>query len=386
MEQKRKNSHATLSSTRSKPNYSQKLRVNLSKPVIVGYMSVDGDRQYSSDLSQLKFLNAIPSEPVSLDLNHNIESAIKRTTDDNDEKITLLLRFLLDQHGYLKQHITKPTFISYRRTFISIMCQAYGTNEPIRIAATVSNGSIYLCSLETETDITRRQSRSKQEEKFCAWGYKFEQYLLSDYPDIPPNIDKPVVENEEFSIFYSATLNNKQLLYGAQIDGLLATNSSVAQPPQNANIDINLDYLRRNSFLELKTNRLIQNHKQERNFKRYKLLRCWCQCYLADLKGLLVGYRTDDGIIQYLQWFDTPEIVSYCKDAWNPQRAVDYLDYILTYIQNIFQEQKHLNLTTLQFELCSDGRILISNLESDKILPNWYTERIKNNTYFGSLL
>lgn len=49
------------------------------------------------------------------------------------------------------------------------------------------------------------------------------------------------------------------------------------------------------------------------NYRKYKLLRCWCQCYLAGLKGLLVGFRDDNGIVRRLQCFDTDDIVAYCK-------------------------------------------------------------------------
>lgn len=155
-------------------------RPYLSKPYIVGYMSVDHVREYHSDLSQLKFLNSIPRGTISLDLNHNIDKAVKRTTDDNDEKINLLLKFLLDQNKQLSDvwPDVEWVFITYRRTLISVMCSAYGA-EPIRIVATLFDGAIYLCSLETPQQEQKRRSRNNQEAKFCAWGYKFEQYLLS---------------------------------------------------------------------------------------------------------------------------------------------------------------------------------------------------------------
>lgn len=162
-------------------SYEFSQRPHLIKPYIVGYMSVDHARDYHSDLSQLKFLNSIPRGSISFDLNHNIDKAVKRTTDDNDEKINLLLKFLLDQNKRLSM-VTPDVdwmFITYRRTLISIMCCVIGGAEPVRISGTLFEGAIYLCSLETPQQVQRRMSRSRQEDKFCAWGYKFEQYLLS---------------------------------------------------------------------------------------------------------------------------------------------------------------------------------------------------------------
>lgn len=153
----------------------QNLSLCISYPEIVGFMSVDVAREYHGDLSQLKFLNTVPKGKVYFDLNHKMNEAVKRTTDDNNEKINLLLKFVLDRSKYLK---CKNEFITYRRTLISIMCNAFNADH-ISVMACQYNGCIYLCSLETPQEKQRRQNRNKQEEKFCAWGYKFEQYLLS---------------------------------------------------------------------------------------------------------------------------------------------------------------------------------------------------------------
>lgn len=97
--------------------------------------------------------------------------------------------------------------------------------------------------------------------------YYLANNFASDLPTLQPNIQKPVIENEEFSLFYRATLGRHELLYGAQIDGLLATDRIKPVPETSTNVDKNLEYLRNNSFLELKTNRLIHHRRQEENFK-----------------------------------------------------------------------------------------------------------------------
>nr|XP_026484872.1 decapping nuclease DXO homolog [Vanessa tameamea] len=274
------------SSSRKRVHYNSDFRQNnhnnLSKPLIIGYMSVDVNRQYIPNLSQLKYLNSISNGQTYLDLNHNIDVAVKRTTDENDEKIDLLLKFISHYREYINTTYKILDFITYRRTLISVICSAFGVSESLTIRACLFRGTIYLCSVENADELLRRKSLTKDEEKYCAWGYKFEQYILSDQPNLTPNIEKPVIENEEFSLFYFTTLGNLKLLYGAQIDALLAKESTTENPKSN-DFETNLNYLRSNKFAELKTNKEIQNIRQERNFKRYKLLRCWCQCILADL-------------------------------------------------------------------------------------------------------
>lgn len=345
------------------------------KPEIVGYMSVDVSRQYHSDLSQLKYLTVIPNGRIALDLNQGIEKAVKRTTDDNDEQIVLLLKFLLDKRPALPTNSFEPMFITYRRTLISVMCSAFCNKDCLHIAATLYNNNVYLCSLETPQDVQKRLSRSLQEIKFCAWGYKFEQFMLSDLPNLKPDIDKPVIENEEFSIFYRAMFGKHNLLYGAQIDGLLATTENVSGPPKMANNEENINYLKNNEFIELKTNREICNRRQEQNFKKYKLLRCWCQCYLAGLKGLLVGFRNDDGIIQRTQWFDTEELVTYCKGEWSPQTALSFLDYFLCFVNNCFHSQTNNHgPVSLQLEVNGSDIKVTKKINGTDILPDWYLQ------------
>ncbi|XP_064077062.1 decapping nuclease DXO homolog [Vanessa tameamea] len=366
------------SSSRKRVHYNSDFRQNnhnnLSKPLIIGYMSVDVNRQYIPNLSQLKYLNSISNGQTYLDLNHNIDVAVKRTTDENDEKIDLLLKFISHYREYINTTYKILDFITYRRTLISVICSAFGVSESLTIRACLFRGTIYLCSVENADELLRRKSLTKDEEKYCAWGYKFEQYILSDQPNLTPNIEKPVIENEEFSLFYFTTLGNLKLLYGAQIDALLAKESTTENPKSN-DFETNLNYLRSNKFAELKTNKEIQNIRQERNFKRYKLLRCWCQCILADLSGLLVGFRNDQGEVQRLQWFDTQDIVMYCKNQWNPQQALNFLHYFLSYVKDSFEPYRNqTEPVALQFVMDTDKKITVDECNND-ILPNWFTAK-----------
>ncbi|XP_023934401.2 decapping and exoribonuclease protein [Bicyclus anynana] len=358
--------------------YSQDCRTRyicktLSEPVITGYMSVDVDRQYHSDLSQLKFLNSVNNVSTYLDLNHNINAAVKRSTDENEEKIDLLLKFLKDKNQFLYPKF-QTDFITYRRTLISVMRAVFEMSEPIVIRACMFKGSIYLCSVMSTQEITKKKSRNEMEMKFCAWGYKFEQYSTSDQPNKDPDIQNPVIENEEFSLYYYAKLGNFKLLYGAQIDALLTTDTTLEKPKTN-DFETNLNYLRNNCFAELKTNREVQTFRQEKNFKKYKLLHCWCQCYLAKLEGVYVGFRNDEGIVERLQWFYTQDIVHYCKDEWSPQIAIDFLDHFLGFVKHSFESyEKHPGPVTLEFQINTNKTFTVTDKCNNDILPTWYTE------------
>ncbi|RVE50392.1 hypothetical protein evm_004929 [Chilo suppressalis] len=261
------------------------------------------------------------------------------------------------------------------------MCNAFNS-EHIRIMACLFNKSIYLCSLETPLEKKKRLSRNHQDGRFCAWGYKFEQYMLADVPGVNPIIERPVVENEEFTLYYKTNLGDHTLLYGAQIDGLIATDGIVLPPPNTTDFQTNLNYLKQHTYVELKTNRIIQIKRQEQTFKKYKLLRCWCQCYLANLRGLLVGYRDDHGIVTSLNYYNTEDIPKYCKHEWQPERCLKFLQHFLSFVRFTFN-RIHLDpneTMSLIFDLHGRDPITVSecNNEYSSILPEWYIQAMNN--------
>ncbi|KPI93328.1 Protein Dom3Z, partial [Papilio xuthus] len=185
-------------------------------------------------------------------------------------------------------------------------------------------------------------------------------------PNTKPLVDRPVIENEKFSLFYYASLGSHNLLYGAQIDGMLTTNYPVLNPPEDTNVESNLNYLRNNEYVELKTNRHIDNYRQEHIF------RCWCQCYLANLKGLLVGFRIEKGIVQRLQWFHTEDIVEYCQNNWSPQMTIDCLNYFLSYIKNCYTTKNYSYPVSVTFQLNANRTIDVIENPKCEFLSDWY--------------
>lgn len=102
---------------------------------------------------------------------------------------------------------------------------------------------------------------------YLNWKINNNISFVLDHPRFKPDTEKPVIENEEFSIYYTARFGDHELLYGAQIDGMLATNGQVSDPPDTTDPETNINYLRYNEFIELKTNRVIEYRRQENNFK-----------------------------------------------------------------------------------------------------------------------
>ncbi|KAG6461019.1 hypothetical protein O3G_MSEX012373 [Manduca sexta] len=353
-------------------------------PKIVGYMSVDKERESHSDLSQLKFVTTIPQGRAHMDLNYNLDNSVKCPIDNNEKKIDLVLKYLIehkDQYDELQK--TELTIITHRHTLINIMCTAFKFSHPIRVMACFYKKCIYIWSMDTSQDFDHRIFRSDQTEKSRDWDYKFEQYMSSDLPNTFPDLHKPVIENEEFSLYIKSQVADHNLFYRAQIDGMLATNKKIPEPPNTNDFETNMKYISdNNNFVDLKSTKQVTSRRIEEDFRNLKLLKCWCRCYLTNL-SVVIGFRDDAGTVVSLKWLAVDEMAECLKLGWDPQRAVTYLGNFITFIKKTFTDHMRSKSTpetsgpiSMQFDTEFGKRMTVTrNSNSDNnILPEWYLE------------
>lgn len=105
-----------------------------------------------------------------------------------------------------------------------------------------------------------------------------------------PNTENPVNEAEEFCCIFKANLKGRELLYGAEMDGIQS----------DVKYDLNKVDLNELNFVELKVNLRAAHEKQKNNFFRYKLRNWWSQCFLAKIDKIVIGTRCQNGIINDL--------------------------------------------------------------------------------------
>lgn len=51
-------------------------------------------------------------------------------------------------------------------------------------------------------------------------------------------------------------------------------------------------------LVELKVTGLLQTDRQKLNFEKLKMLRFYCQSYLANTRGLFIGFRDNTGVLR----------------------------------------------------------------------------------------
>lgn len=106
-----------------------------------------------------------------------------------------------------------------------------------------------------------------------------------------PNTDAPVVESEEFCCMFESKLNETRLLYGAEMDGI---DSNRMHNLSNLTIE-NWNNLK---FIEVKVKIKDLNSRQMYNFQKFKLCNWWSQSFLVGIEKIIVGERTNQGIVE----------------------------------------------------------------------------------------
>lgn len=70
------------------------------------------------------------------------------------------------------------------------------------------------------------------------------------------------------------------------------------------------------------------------------------------------------------------------QSLWDPQTAIDFLDYFLTFAQQCFKNEiiktldknlKNMEPTTIQFDIDADNLIKVTRV-NEIILPEWYIQ------------
>lgn len=100
-------------------------------------------------------------------------------------------------------------------------------------------------------------------------------------------------------------------------------------------LNLNEVDLNRCKFVELKVKLREQNHWQKQNYQRFKLRNWWCQSFLVNIKKIIVGTRTPDGVVNELSTVDLRDIPKHCK-VWQLFLCDEFITKYRYLTKNIF--------------------------------------------------
>lgn len=295
-----------------------------SRPLMEGFFSVDSDRQYQDSICNLKYLK-IPSR-VDFNLNLGDSTYVGKPESATEEQLTHILTYIMKHKEMMLSSQTVPDFVCFRGLLRMLMSTPYEEREPWIVLATKFKNTIYLCAEETQRKKSDRQHKTARDIRLMRYGFKFESFVLSDHPsEPPPGSSKPVIEAEEFCAMFSTQVDGKKILYGAEMDGVIAR-----QPCRN------LEDLRKVPLVEVKVKRRETNERQLTSFHRFKSRNWWLQSFLVGIDQIHVGLRDDDGYVDEVRSVSIKELSDEAKkgDHWHGTVGMNFLNDFLKMVSS----------------------------------------------------
>ncbi|GLV41797.1 Rat1 Interacting Protein 1 [Carabus blaptoides fortunei] len=346
------------------------------KPSVCGYFSIDSDRKYVSDMSNLMYyyprFKESENHRLELDLNVGMKNVVRKPEELN-EKLDHMLYFLLTNANKLintdnPNKLLNTDFVCFRGLLTQIMCSLH-LREDWTICATKWKDTIYLCAADSKQTYNIPKD---EQNKFCSWGYKFEQYMLTKKPEVPPDTSKPVHESEEFCCVFKSKLNSHSLIYGAEMDGILSNKEINESDPNWDTIE----------FIELKTSKKVIRINQDRTLKMFKFIKWWAQSYLVNVKQVHCGFRDRNGIVTEILPFNVKDLPRLSGNCWNWRSCLNFCDIFLKIVKDTIPENTDDPHIVWKFEWKQNlQHFKIDEVKGENtysFLPKWYIDNMKN--------
>lgn len=171
---------------------------------------------------------------------------------------------------------------------------------------------------------------------------------------------EPVNTWREFGVVFKSKLGGHRLIFGAEVDGL----------------DVN-----GSSYVELKTSRVLKDQAQCASFYQNKLMSFWAQSFLAGIPKILVGFRSDSGMIKSIEYIDVNEIprITRGKVTWCPETMLNFGILLLDWISEQMRQLPEDEVYRLSYGGSESDEITLKRLEG---YPAFVPSQFKDAFYY----
>ena len=185
--------------------------------------------------------------------------------------------------------------------------------------------------------------------------------LSSDPIDtLEKRFKEPVNTWREFGAIFKSKLGSHRLIFGAEVDGLDEDGSS---------------------YVELKTSRILKDSTQFTTFYQQKLMTFWVQSFLAGIPKILVGFRSDRGIVKSIEYIEVNEItrITRGKVTWCPETMLNFGIIFLDWLRERMWESEENCVFRISFNGENCNEIVLSKLRDH---PEFIPKEFKDAFYY----
>ncbi|KAI9202292.1 RAI1 like PD-XK nuclease-domain-containing protein [Polychytrium aggregatum] len=310
------------------------------QPMEIGFFSFDHQRQIHFFSDQILKWYRPPALDQSLLAGYPDLYAPREDIDEHLDGLVTFMQALNQKQTEKSLEPFTPNFCTWRGLMTKIMCTPYA-NEPWELGLTLFEGTIYI---EEHKFPSKYSNMSPEEDRRMTYmGYKFESISTADVPpsELDPSSDstepKLINTNEQFCSVCKTKLGDLSLIIGGEVD----CQTEGARDPANPSAN----------YIELKTNKVFKHERQQFNFEKFKLLRIWAQSFLLGIPKVVLGFRTEEGILSHLETMNTLEIPRKVREKhlWDPNVCLGFSYALLRWVRSHVVRDDPRGAYTLRF-------------------------------------
>lgn len=300
------------------------------RPKEIAYFSYDDDHVFHLDERSLRYY--YPPN-LGVDLSKGFDT-FQQLDDTADDHLDGLLKTIIDLEQRTGTKCTAEV-VTWRGMMTKIMAAPFDNMSGFEMNATRFQDSIFIEENHEHKLESRKQQHAQpsrrgapSQDLMSFWGYKFE--TLSLIPDQWDSTSREVIETREnmvvnnyaqYCSVVKTGIGKARMLIGGEVDALWDCK------PDNRDDPIN--------WVELKTSAEIANDKDTLKYER-KLLKFWIQSFLLGVPKIIVGFRSQNGILQRFEELETkniPGMVKRGKGIWDGNLCINFTAAFLDWLK-----------------------------------------------------
>ncbi|KAI1404568.1 protein RAI1 [Hypoxylon fuscum] len=353
------------------------------RPKEIACFSYDDKHEFHLDDRSMSWY--YPPE-LGADLSKGFEQFDKHD-DSKDEHIDSLLKTIMAHEEEQGEKIDAQ-IVTWRGMMTKIMSAPFDDRDGFEMNATLYQDCIFIEENHAHKEVKKQEQQRTQQGRrqdfspdvMTYWGYKFETLSCLPRPwgeisrEFIENRDNEIVSNKaQYCSVVRTGIGKTTMCIGGEVDAIWDSKPVQKGAPIN--------------WVELKTSVEIRDDKTMHNFER-KLMKFWIQSFLLGVPKIIVGFRSQQGILTKLEEIQTTQIPETAAKrgvrTWNANTCINFANAFLDWLRNTIDDEgvwrirrRHRsgNIEVFKVEEVGHGRIL-----TDEFI-NW---RIKLSLKGGS--
>ncbi|KAI1098530.1 RAI1-domain-containing protein [Jackrogersella minutella] len=302
------------------------------RPKEIAWFSYDDKHEFHLDDRSLQWY--YPPK-LGADLSQGYDQFINHD-DSKDEHLDSLLKTIM-AHEEAEGKKIDAQVVTWRGMMTKIMSSPFEDRDGFEMNATFYQEN-HPWKQEQKLEQKRRQKPRRGQmspDVMTFWGYKFETLSCLPRPwgevtrDFIENRDKEIVSNKaQYCSVVRTGIGKTTLCLGGEVDAIWDSK------PEQKGAPIN--------WIELKTSIEIRDDRTMQNFER-KLMKFWIQSFLLGVPKIIVGFRSQQGILTKLEEIPTAQIPETASKrgvrSWNANTCINFASGFLEWLRNTVNDE-----------------------------------------------